>query len=135
MNIHNCKMLEEITQEFASIVEKFWYKYSNNANITKYSKIDIYKSTCLEITSLQWYHLSIILVHLLTICLIAVVHSFRYSVSYNRDTPNQLGLPWRSYSYQYLNTETSTWGNRGYTPKTPNISYSRISYIRLVVIL
>jgi len=38
-NIHDCKMLKKITQEFASITEEFWYKYSKNVNITKYSKV------------------------------------------------------------------------------------------------
>jgi len=46
-----------------------------------------------------------------------------------------LGLPWRGYFCQYLNTETSTWGNRGYPTKTLSIFYSRNSYIRLVVTL
>jgi len=40
-----------------------------------------------------------------------------------------------SYSYQYLNTETSTQGNRGYTTETLSISYNMYLYIRLVVIL
>jgi len=38
-NIHNHKMLEKIIQEFAFIIEKLWYKYSKNINITKCSKI------------------------------------------------------------------------------------------------
>jgi len=29
-------MLERIIQELTSIVEKLWYKYSKNVNITKY---------------------------------------------------------------------------------------------------
>jgi len=38
-NISNCEILEEITQEFTFIIEKLWYKYSKNANITKHSKV------------------------------------------------------------------------------------------------
>jgi len=38
-NIYSCEMLEAITQKFASIAEKLWYKYSKSINITKYSKI------------------------------------------------------------------------------------------------
>jgi len=37
-NILNCEMLECVTQEFASVVEKLWYKYFKSINITKYSK-------------------------------------------------------------------------------------------------
>ena len=32
-------MLERVMQEFASIMEELWYKYSKNVNITKYSKV------------------------------------------------------------------------------------------------
>jgi len=39
------------------------------------------------------------------------------------------------YSCQYLTTETSTLGNRGYTTETLSISYIFYLYIRLVVIL
>ena len=38
-NIHDCKMLKEVTQEFASIVDKLCYKYSKYVNITKHSKV------------------------------------------------------------------------------------------------
>jgi len=38
INILNCKILECITQEFAFITEKLWYKYSKMVNITKCSK-------------------------------------------------------------------------------------------------
>ena len=31
-------MLERVAQEFASIAEKLWYKYSKNVNITTCSK-------------------------------------------------------------------------------------------------
>jgi len=58
-----------------------------------------------------------------------------YSIFHGGDIPIQLSLPWQSYSYQCLNTETSTWGNRGYTTEILSISYNRDSYIRLVVIL
>ena len=34
MNILDCEMLEEITQEFAFIIEKLWYKYFKCVNIT-----------------------------------------------------------------------------------------------------
>jgi len=37
-NIHNCKKLKEVTQKFAFIIEKLWYKYSKYVNITKHSK-------------------------------------------------------------------------------------------------
>jgi len=67
--------------------------------------------------------------------LITVLQPSRYSVFYDGDTLIWLSLSWQSYSYQYLNTETFTWGNRGYTTKTLSISYSRNSYIRLVVTL
>ena len=42
-----------------------------------------------------------------------------------------------SYSCQYLNTKTSTQGNRGYTTETLSISYSIYIYlyIKLVVTL
>ena len=40
-----------------------------------------------------------------------------------------------SYSYQYLITETSVWGNKSYTTETSNISYSSFLYIKLVVTL
>ena len=38
-NIYNCEKLEEVTQEFTSIVEELWYKYSKYVNITKCSKV------------------------------------------------------------------------------------------------
>ena len=37
-NIYNYKWLEEVIQEFASIIEEIWYKHSKYVNITKYSK-------------------------------------------------------------------------------------------------
>ena len=37
-NILNQEMLEKVTQEFTSITEELWYKYSKYANITKHSK-------------------------------------------------------------------------------------------------
>ena len=37
-NISNHEALEEIIQAFASFVEKLWYKYSKNINITQHSK-------------------------------------------------------------------------------------------------
>ena len=37
-NIHDYEILEEVTQEFNSIIEKLWYKYSKYVNITKHSK-------------------------------------------------------------------------------------------------
>ena len=49
-NIHNCEMLEEITQEFTSITEKLWYKYSKNVNITKCSKIQWNKKCNRDLT-------------------------------------------------------------------------------------
>ena len=58
-----------------------------------------------------------------------------YSVFHSGNTLIQLGLPWQSYSCQYLNTETSTWGNRGFTTETLSISYTISLYIRLVVTL
>ena len=71
----------------------------------------------------------------LTTCLMVVLQPSRYYIFHGRDTPILLGLPWRSYSYQCLNTETSTWGNRGFTTETPSISYTISLYIRLVVTL
>ena len=58
-----------------------------------------------------------------------------YSIFHGRDTPIQLSLPWQSYSYQYLNTETSAWSNRGFTTETLSIFYTISLYIRLVVTL
>ena len=71
----------------------------------------------------------------LAIYLTVVLQLSEYSVFYNVGTSIQLYLPWRSYSCQCLNTEASTWGNRDYSTKTLSISYSRSSYIRLVVTL
>jgi len=70
-----------------------------------------------------------------TTYLIAVLQPSGYSVFHGRNTPIQLSLSWWSYSCQCLNTETSAWSNRGYSTETPSISYSRNSYIRLVVTL
>ena len=67
--------------------------------------------------------------------LMAVLQPSGYSVFYGRNTPIQLSLPWRSCSYQCLNTETSAQGNRGFTTETPSISYIISLYIRLVVTL
>ena len=53
--------------------------------------------------------------------LMAVLQSSRYSIFHSGDTPIQLSLLWQSYSCQHLNTETSTWGNRGFTTETPSI--------------
>ena len=71
----------------------------------------------------------------LATCLLAVLQPSRYSIFYSRDTPIWLSLPWRSYLCQYLNTETSAWGNRGFTTETPSIFYNIYLYIRLVVTL
>ena len=71
----------------------------------------------------------------LAIRLRAVLQLSGYSVFHGRDTLIQLGLLWRSYSCQCLNTETSTWGNRSITTETPSISYTISLYKRLVVIL
>ena len=83
----------------------------------------------------------------LTTRFMAVLQPSGYSVFYGGDTPIQLSLPWRSYSYQCLNTETfawdnrgfttetSAWDNRGFTTETLSISYNISLYIRLVVIL
>ena len=70
-----------------------------------------------------------------TTCLMVVLQPSRYSIFYGRDTPIQLGLPWRSYSCQCLNTETSAWSNRSFTNETTSISYTFRLYIRLVVTL
>ena len=67
--------------------------------------------------------------------LVAVMQSSRYFIFHDRDTPIWSSLLWWSHSYQCLNTKTSAQGNRGYTTKTPSISYSRNLYIRLIVIL
>ena len=39
------------------------------------------------------------------------------------------------YSYQCLNTEIFTWGNKSYTTETLSIFYSMYLYIRLVITL
>ena len=90
-------------------------------------------SSIWKITSLQWYHLQII-----QACLpqwLPFLQPSGYSIFYGGDTLIQLGLPWQSYSYQYFNTETSTWDNRGFTTETSSISYTICLYIRLVVTL
>ena len=71
----------------------------------------------------------------LAIHLIAILQPSRYSIFYGEDTPIQLGLSWRSYFYQCLNTETPTQNNRGFTTETLSIFYTIYLYIRLVVIL
>jgi len=71
----------------------------------------------------------------LTTCFMVVLQLSGYSVFHSGDTPIQLSLSWQSYSCQCLNTETSTWGNRGFTTETPSIFYTICLYIRLVVIL
>ena len=38
IDIQDCEMLERVMQEFLSIVEKLWHKYSKYINITKHSK-------------------------------------------------------------------------------------------------
>jgi len=60
----------------------------------------------------------------LATCLMAVLQPSGYSVFHGGDTPIQLGLPWQSYFCQCLNTETSAWGNRGFTTETPSISHT-----------
>jgi len=37
-NTPDCESLERITQEFASIIDEIWIKYSKYVNITKYFK-------------------------------------------------------------------------------------------------
>ena len=71
----------------------------------------------------------------LATCLMVVLQLSRYSIFHGGDTSIQLSLPRRSYSCQYLNTETSTRDNRGFTTETPSISYTISLYIRLVVTL
>ena len=71
----------------------------------------------------------------LATCLMAALQLSGYSIFHSGDTPIQLGLPWWSYSYQCLNTETSAQCNRGFTTETPSISYTICLYIRLVVTL
>ena len=56
--------------------------------------------------------------------LMVVLQPSGYSIFHSGDTPIQLGLLWRSYSYQCLNTETSARGNRGFITETPSISYT-----------
>ena len=67
--------------------------------------------------------------------LLVVLQLLGYSIFHGRDTPIQLGLLWRSYFCQCLNTETFACGNRGFTTETPSISYNICLYIRLVVTL
>ena len=71
----------------------------------------------------------------LTTPLMEVLQPSGYSIFHSRDTPIQLGLPWWSYPYQCLNTETSTWDNKSFTTETLSISYTIHLYIRLVVTL
>ena len=84
----------------------------------------------LNYTSLPFMAATFLITHLL-----AVLQLSRYSVFYGRDTPIWLGLPWRSYSYLCLNTETFAQGNRNFTIETPSIFYNICLYIRLVVTL
>jgi len=97
----------------------------------------ICKSTHPKITSPQSNHTSLpsTVATFLTTCLMAVLQPSGYSVFHIGDTPIQLGLPWRSYSCQCLNTETSARGNRSFTTETLSISYTFCLYIRLVVTL
>ena len=67
--------------------------------------------------------------------LITVLQPSRYSIFHSRDTPIQLGLPWRSYSCQCLNTETSARSDRSFTTEISSIFYTISLYIRLVVTL
>ena len=62
--------------------------------------------------------------------LMAVMQLSRYSIFHDGDTFIQLSL-----LCQCLNTKTFAWGNKSYTTETLSISYSRNSYIELVVIL
>ena len=71
----------------------------------------------------------------LTTHLTVVLQLSGYSIFYSKDTHIWLSLPWQSYLRQYLNTETSTRGNRGFITKILSISYNIYSYIRLVVTL
>ena len=101
----------------------------------------IYKSTCLEnyipvvMPPLNPISLPFMAATFLTTCLMAVLQPSRYSIFHGRDTPIQLSLPWRSWSCQCLNTETSARGNRGCYTEIPSISYTTTLYIRLVVTL
>ena len=71
----------------------------------------------------------------LTTHLMVVLWPSRYFIFHGRDTPIWIGLPWWSYPCQCFNTETSAWGNRGFTTEILSISYNIYLYIRLVVIL
>jgi len=71
----------------------------------------------------------------LAIHLMVVLQLSRYSVFHSKDTSIQFSLLYRSYFCQCLNTETSAWGDRGFTTKTPSIFYTISLYIRLVVTL
>jgi len=71
----------------------------------------------------------------LTTYLMAMLQLSEYSIFHGGNTSIQLSLPWQSYSCQYLNTETSTWGNKSFTTETPSIFYTIYLYIRLVVTL
>ena len=79
--------------------------------------------------------LSFIAAIFLVIYLTVVMQPSGYSVFHDGNTPILLSLPWQSYPYQCLNTETSAQDNRGYTTETPSISYNRNLYIKLVVTL
>ena len=103
-NISNCEILEEITQEFASITEELWYKYSKNVNITKHSKVWWYDKYSRDLTCHMQVHLSgnnvpivepplnhtsppSIVAIFLTTCLIVVLQPSGYSVLHGGDTP------------------------------------------------
>jgi len=87
------------------------------------------------ISSPNYTSLSSTVATFLATCLMAVLQPSGYSVFHSRVTSIQLSLPWQSYLYQCLNTETSTQDNRGFTTETPSISYTIFLYIRLVVTL
>jgi len=63
----------------------------------------------------------------LTTYLMAVLQPSGYSIFHGKDTPIQLSLSWQSYPCQCLNTETSAWGNRGFTTETLSISRKILS--------
>ena len=105
-------------------------RLSSKGGILSYASPPIWKlHPCGDIISKLYKFTS------LTTCLMAVLQLSRYSVFYSGDTPTQLGLPWQSYPYQCLNTETSAQDNRGFTTEILSISYNIHLYIRLVVIL
>ena len=130
----SCVFTRELNREPQQYSTDYLYKYP-------WSILVIYKSTCpgnyipMVMPPLNPTSPPSMAATFLATRLMAVLQPSGYSVFHGRDTPIQLSLPWRSWSCQCLNTETSARGNRGCYTETPSISYTTTLYIRLVVTL